>query len=120
MLLTGGSRTLPSMWNRGFMPHQCAGVSPSESQAAVRQEVLYNNEKRNTRQDAEIRRRLFFGLGTVLGVDSNHSFQPSFFSKTDCHFARVFGGFLERRIPGKNAEVTPRKVWFDDMGVAQN
>ena len=23
------------------------------------------------------------------------------------HFSRVFGGFLERRIPGKNGEVTP-------------
>ena len=37
-----------------------------------------------------------------------HSFQPSFFSKN--HFPRVFGGFLERRIPGKNGEVTPRGV----------
>ena len=44
-----------------------------------------------------------------LGVDFPlpHSFQPSFFSKTDRHFTRVFGGFLER-IPGKNGEVTPR------------
>ena len=34
--------------------------------------------------------------------------QPSFFSKIS-HFPRVFGSFLERRIPGKNGEVTPRK-----------
>ena len=37
-----------------------------------------------------------------------HSFQPSFFSTTDRHFLRVVGGFLERRIPGKIGEVTPR------------
>ena len=29
------------------------------------------------------------------------SFQPSFISETS-HFPRIFGGFLERRIPGKN------------------
>ena len=43
----------------------------------------------------------------TLGVDSNHSFRPSFFSKAS-HFPRVLGGLLERRIPGKNGEVTPR------------
>ena len=36
-----------------------------------------------------------------------HSFQSSFFSKTS-YFPRVFGGFLERRIPGKNGEGTSR------------
>ena len=36
----------------------------------------------------------------VLGVDSNHSFQP-FFAKT---------GSLKRRIPGKNGEGTPTNV----------
>ena len=25
-------------------------------------------------------------------------------------FPRVFGGFLERRVPGKNGEVTPRNL----------
>ena len=43
---------------------------------------------------------------TWLGVDS-HSFQPSFFSKTSC-FPRVLRGFVERRMPGKNGEGTPR------------
>ena len=38
-----------------------------------------------------------------------HSFQPSFFSETS-HFPRVFGGFLERRIPGKDGEVTPGEM----------
>ena len=41
----------------------------------------------------------------TLGVDSNLSFQPSFCSKTDRHFPRVFGGFLERRIPGLKMEM---------------
>ena len=45
----------------------------------------------------------------VLGLDSNLSFQPSLFSKTS-HFPRLLGGFLERRIPGKNGEVTSRSV----------
>ena len=40
-----------------------------------------------------------------------HSLQPSFFSKTS-HFSRVFGGFPERRIPGKNGEATPRVILF--------
>ena len=44
-------------------------------------------------------------------VDSNHSFQPSFFSKTSC-FSKVSGGFPERRIPGKNGESTPRVINF--------
>ena len=33
------------------------------------------------------------------------SFRPSFISKISC-FPRVFGGFLERRMPGKNGEGT--------------
>ena len=37
-----------------------------------------------------------------------HSFQPWFFSKTDRCFFRVLGGFVERRMPGKNGEGTPR------------
>ena len=41
----------------------------------------------------------------VLGADSNHSFQPSFFSITS-RFFWVSGGFLERRITGKNGEGT--------------
>ena len=45
----------------------------------------------------------------LLEVDSNHSFQPSFFSKTSC-FPRVLGGSLERRMPGKNGEGTVRKL----------
>ena len=32
----------------------------------------------------------------VLGVDSNHSFQPSFFSIT-CRVPRVSGGFLKKK-----------------------
>ena len=43
-----------------------------------------------------------------LGVDP-HSFQPWFFSKTSC-FPRVLGGFLERRMPGKNGEGTNSKL----------
>ena len=42
----------------------------------------------------------------LLGVDSQ--FQQSCFSKTS-HFPRVFGGFLERRITGKNGEGTLRE-----------
>ena len=34
-------------------------------------------------------------------LDSNHSFQPSFLPRTG-RFPWVSGGFLERRIPGKN------------------
>ena len=37
-----------------------------------------------------------------------HSFQPSFFSKTGSVSPGVLGGFLERRMPGKNGEGTPR------------
>ena len=33
------------------------------------------------------------------GVDSNHSVQPSFVSKTDRNFPRVLGGFLTERLP---------------------
>ena len=36
-----------------------------------------------------------------------HPFPPSFLSKTS-HFPMVVVGFLERRMPGKNGEVTPR------------
>ena len=43
----------------------------------------------------------------ILGLIP-HSFQPSFFSTTS-QVPRVFG-FLERRIPGKNGEVAPRKM----------
>ena len=43
----------------------------------------------------------------LLEVFISHYFQPSFFSKTIC-FPRVLGGFLERRIPGKNGEATLR------------
>ena len=39
-------------------------------------------------------------LRNCLEVDSNHSFQPSFFSTTSC-FRWMFG-FRKRRIPGKN------------------
>ena len=47
----------------------------------------------------------------LLGVDSSHSSPPSFFffSKTSC-FPWGSDGFLERRIPGKNGEVSPRKL----------
>ena len=38
------------------------------------------------------------------GADSNHSFQPSFSSKTGRRFHLVSGDLLERRIPGKNGE----------------
>ena len=41
-----------------------------------------------------------------LEADSNHSFQPSFSSKTG-GFPQAFDGFLKRRIPGKNGEGTP-------------
>ena len=44
----------------------------------------------------------------TLGVDSP-LFSAIVLFKTR-HFPRVFGGFLERRIPGKNGEVTPRKT----------
>ena len=43
-----------------------------------------------------------FGEGLIP-----HSFQSSLFSKTS-YFPCVSGGFLERRIPGKNGEGTPR------------
>ena len=39
----------------------------------------------------------------------SHSFQHSFFPKTG-RFPWVSGGFLERRIPGKNGEGTPRTL----------
>ena len=44
-----------------------------------------------------------------------HYFQPSFFSKTSC-FPWGSDGFLERRIPGKNGEVSPRSL----VGFAHN
>ena len=47
----------------------------------------------------------------VLGVDSFFIlFNHRSFQKTDVVFPRVFGGFLERRIPGKNGEATLRMV----------
>ena len=57
---------------------------------------------------------LFFSKRQVaamksLGVDANHYFQASFVLKTSC-FPRGSDGFLERRIPGKNGDVTPRKT----------
>ena len=63
-----------------------------------------------------------------------HSLQPSFFSKTSC-FPWGSDGFLERRIPGKKGEVSPRvfywltdgakpaksrmwvKMWVVDLGI---
>ena len=42
----------------------------------------------------------------ILGLIP-HSFQSSFFSKT-IRFPWVSGGFLKRRIPGKNGDGTPR------------
>ena len=44
---------------------------------------------------------------TILGVDSP-LIQPSFFSKLV--ISPGFGGFLERRIPEKNGEATPRTM----------
>ena len=46
----------------------------------------------------------FWGL-----IPFPYSFQPSFFSKIGC-FPWGSAGFLERRIPGKNGEVSPRRM----------
>ena len=45
----------------------------------------------------EINNLSLVAVGMFVGVDSNHSFQPSFSSKTDRRFPdRDSGGFLER------------------------
>ena len=47
----------------------------------------------------------------ILGVDSfSILFSHLFFVFLTSHFSRVFGGFLERGILGKNGEVTNRKM----------
>ena len=50
-----------------------------------------------------------FGSSVVLEINSPHTFQPSFFSKTSC-FPWVFDGFLKRSIFGKNGEASPSIV----------
>ena len=57
--------------------------------------------------------------GLLLGVDSfSHSLgnHRSFPKPSRIRFSWVSGGFLERRIPGRNGEGTPRKVGLLQKG----
>ena len=68
---------------------------------------------RSIRQVGHVVRRAW-NMATVLGVDSPF-FSAIALSKTS-HFPRAFGGFLERRITGKNGEVTPKTVFATFAG----
>ena len=51
------------------------------------------------------------------GVDSNHSFSTIVLFKNRSLFPWVSDGFLERRIPGKNGEVSSRGMTFRVLGL---
>ena len=53
-------------------------------------------------------------IALVLGVDSNHSFQPSFFSRTDRGFPWGSDGFLKRfgSLERMETDVSPRDFLF--------
>ena len=69
------------------------------------------NSLEPSRLEGKERAGTFVGHRTTFQGLIPHSFQSAFFAKT-CRFPRVSRGWLERNIPGKNGEGTPRGLLF--------